>query len=76
MNKSRRKEIGRAVELLESAREILENAAEEENSYAEEMPENLQGSERYERAMEAADILENATAEVADLVCNIEEAMQ
>ena len=51
MNKTRRKEIARAIELMEQAREILEAVRDEEQEAFDNMPESLQGSERGE-AME------------------------
>lgn len=48
MNKIRRKEIARAIELMEQAREILESVRDEEQEAYDNMPESLQGSERGE----------------------------
>ena len=48
MNKARRKEIARAIELMEQAREILEAVRDEEQETFDNMPESLQGSERGE----------------------------
>lgn len=46
MNKARRKEIARAIELMEQAREILENVNGDEQQAFDNMPESLQCSER------------------------------
>lgn len=51
MNKLRRKEIARAIELMEQARGILETVRDEEQEAFDNMPEGLQSSERGE-AME------------------------
>ena len=51
MNKARRKEIARAIELMDEAREILEAVKDEEQEAFDNMPESLQCSERGE-AME------------------------
>ena len=48
MNKARRKEIEKAIALIEQAREILEAVAEEEQEAFDNMPEGLQSSERGE----------------------------
>lgn len=48
MNKIRRKEIARAIELMEQAREILESVRDEEQEAYDNMPESLQCSERGE----------------------------
>ena len=51
MNKARRKEIARAITLMEQAREILEEVRDGEQEAFDNMPESLQYSERGE-AME------------------------
>lgn len=51
MNKARRKEIARAIELIEAARDILESVKDDEQEAFDNMPESLQASERGE-AME------------------------
>ena len=61
MNKARRKEIARAIELMEQARDILESVMDEEQDAFDNMPESLQGSERGE-AME-------------EYICTIEEVL-
>lgn len=53
MNKARRKELSRAVELLEEAQSIIESCRDEEEEYMDNMPENLQESEKYYVAEEA-----------------------
>lgn len=51
MNKFRRKEIARAIALIEEAHGILETVRDEEQEAFDNMPEGLQCSERGE-AME------------------------
>lgn len=51
MNKARRKEIARAIELMEQAHGILVTVRDEEQEAFDNMPEGLQYSERGE-AME------------------------
>lgn len=51
MNKARRKEIARAIALIEEAAGILETVKDEEQESFDNMPEGLQCSERGE-AME------------------------
>lgn len=48
MNKLRRKEIAKAIELLERAREILEQVKDEEQDAFDNLPEGIQCSERGE----------------------------
>lgn len=48
MNKLRRKQIADAIDLIEQAMEILEQVRDDEQEAFDNMPENLQGSERGE----------------------------
>lgn len=48
MNKLRRKEIAKAIELLEQAREILEQVKDDEQDAFDNLPESFQYSERGE----------------------------
>ena len=50
MNKARRKALDEVISKIEEAKELLENLQAEEEEYRDNMPENLQGSERYEAA--------------------------
>jgi poly-gamma-glutamate capsule biosynthesis protein CapA/YwtB (metallophosphatase superfamily) len=49
MNKQRRKEIAKAIELIQQAREILEGVKDEEQEAFDNLPENLQSSESGEK---------------------------
>ena len=70
MNKARRKEIARAIELMDEAREILESVMDEEQEAFDNMPESLQCSERGET-------MEKCIATLDEVVCNLEtDALQ
>lgn len=60
MNKQRRKELNEIISKLENLRDDLECLQGEEQDYYDNMPENLQCSERGERAEEAVSSLEDA----------------
>ena len=71
MNNARRKEIARAIALIEEAKAKLEEATSivadaqsEEEEYRDNMPENLQGSDRYQQADSACDALSDASSEL------------
>ena len=64
MNNDRRKNISAALELVAEAITALEEARDEEQEYFDDMPENLQSSERGENAEEAVSILDNAIDEL------------
>lgn len=50
MNKLRRKDLREITDQLETLQELLQELQEQEEEYRDNMPENLQGSEKYERA--------------------------
>lgn len=62
MNKIRRKNLQAIIDQLEELKGSLEDLQAEEEEYRDNMPENLQGSERYERADTACDGLEEAVS--------------
>lgn len=69
MNIKRRKRIDAVLELLASIQNEIEEIQQEEQDYLDNMPENLEGSEKYSIAEEAIDNLEsalNAVIEAAD----------
>ena len=79
MNKNRRKEILSIIEKVEeivsSAQSRLETVKEEldfvlgdEQNYLDMIPENLQGSERYEIAEQAVENLDNAMSAFEELI--------
>jgi len=64
MNKARRKALDEVISKIEEAKELLENLQAEEEEYRDNMPENLQGSERYEAADAAVDALDEAISSI------------
>jgi flagellar biosynthesis chaperone FliJ len=76
MNKERRKNLQSVMALIEDAKEQLELLAEEEEEYIENMPENLQGSGRCERAEEALEYMQEAINYIEDAVDNINSAIE
>lgn len=73
MNAARRKEIGKAVQLLEDAKNILEYVCDEEEEAFDNMPESLQESERGEAMAEAIEILSYNYEELQDHIDNLME---
>lgn len=74
MNRIRRKALNDIKDQIEMLRCTLEQLAEEEEEYRDNMPENLQGSERYEKADEACDSLSSALDSLDEAVEHIDEA--
>ena len=75
MNKARRKALRGVVDAIMDARATLGPLTDEETEYRDNMPENLQGSEKAERADESASALENALDSLDDAVEQIEIAI-
>lgn len=68
---------------MESLTEDIEAVFDEESEYRDNMPENLQGSEKYEKADSACDSLESAKdtfdealESLNDVVSSLEEAAE
>lgn len=88
MNAERRKQIDKAANLLRQcvdnlaeARSLVEEAANHERDYFENMNDNLKGSEKGERAERAADVLDEIQLSLEefdadDLVGKLEEAKE
>lgn len=76
MNKERRNRIEELRDNLQQYQEELGSLASEERDYVDNMPENLQQSERGEQAEAAASALEEAETELEKLIANLETAME
>lgn len=75
MNKTRRNLLSQAYDNLEKLSAIIEEIKDQEEEYRDNIPENLQGSERYEKAEAACDNLESALDALGECLDYIEEAM-
>lgn len=74
MNAARRKELRKAIDLIEQAKEIISAVAEEEREAYDNLPEGLQESEMGEKMNEIADDLEYVDLdEVVDTIQEIIE---
>lgn len=76
MNNNRRKEINKAVALLQEALSILETARDEEREYYDNMPENLQSSERGCAAEQAASYLDDACSSLEEVISSSENSAE
>lgn len=76
MNKARRKALDEVISKIEEAKELLENLQAEEEEYRDNMPENLQGSERYEAADAAVDNMSSAVDALDEALSSIESAQE
>ena len=76
MNDVRRKEINKAIDLIREAQSILESCRDDEQDYLDNIPENLQSSDRYYRAEEAIDSLDEAIDSLDSAADQAEEAVE
>lgn len=76
MNAIRRKKLSKINELLTDAYTMLEEVKDEENECFENIPENLQGSERYDKAEEIVGYLEEAYDNLDEVIRSIDEAIE
>lgn len=76
MNKARRKALDEVISKIEEAKELLENLQAEEEEYRDNIPENLQGSERYEAADAAVDNMSSAADALDEAISSIESAQE
>jgi len=76
MNRIRRKQIDAILERLEDIRADLESVLEEEEEARDNIPESLMDTERYEKAEEACDNLDNAVSSFEELIEYLENAKE
>ena len=74
MNNNRRKQIDKAISILNTANEMIESIRSDEEEYMDNMPENLQSSMRYSDAEEACGHLEDAISWVESAIEDLESA--
>lgn len=76
MNKIRRKNLQTIIDRLEDIKADLEEITYEEEEYRDNIPENLQSSEKYERADGACDNLNDAADTLDEVIDSITTAME
>jgi hypothetical protein len=76
MNDQRRKRITELVVLLEGLKADIEFVQQEEQDYYDNMPENLQGSDKGQAAEAAADSLQEAADEVGNAIDNLNSSIE
>jgi hypothetical protein len=76
MNKIRRKNLQSIIDQLEELKGSLEDLQAEEEEYRDNIPENMQESERYEKADEACGNLSEAVDNLEEVISSIEAAIE
>lgn len=76
MNKERRKELNKAIKLLEEAQEIIACVMDEEQEAYDNLPEGIQSSEKGEEMDENVSDMDNCGDTIQDVIddlCDIVE---
>lgn len=76
MNNARRKQITNIKAEIEEKLSLLQELQEEEQDYFDNMPENLQYSERGEKAEQTADDLQNIIDEIQSQLEELETVIE
>ena len=76
MNKTQRNQIEKWIDSLTEIKEGVESMIEEENEKYENMPENLQDSERGEKMYEGIENLESASSSLEEAIDSLESAVE
>lgn len=76
MNNIRRKTLKTILEEIEEIKNRLEDVLSEEEEAFDNIPENLQGTERYEKAEEIISYLEDAISELDESISSIEYTIE
>lgn len=76
MNSERRKKLESLYCKLTDIKDILDEIKDEEECCFDNIPENLQNSEKYERVATAYDALDSAFTSIEETLEYIEEAIQ
>ena len=73
MNKARREKINSVKEELANLSSVVEALRDEEQDYYDNMPENLQSSERAELSEAAIDALDTALDSMEEAVASLDD---
>ncbi len=76
MNKVRRKALSEIAEQIGTLRDELETLRDEEDEYRENIPESLQGGEKYELSESASDSMNEALDLLDEAIGSIEFATE
>ena len=76
MNRPRRAKLREIMDQIDELKTALEWLQEEEEEYRDNIPENMQGSERHEKADEACSNLYEAVSSMEEAISSIEAAIE
>lgn len=75
MNETKRNKLREAIRFLSSASNIVDGVCDTEQDCMDNMPENLQSTERYERMEDAVDHLNDALERLDEAKDHIQSAI-
>lgn len=75
MNNKRRKELRKAISMIEAALDIVNSVKDEEEDTMYNYPENLQGTETYETLDVAVDTMEEIISAIEDAADSLNNAV-
>lgn len=75
MNEKRRERLRDAVRMLTSVASVVEAVCDNEQDAMDNIPENLQATERFERMEDAVDNLNDALEKIEDAKGHIQSAL-
>lgn len=76
MNKQNRKELDRAIVLIEQAQSIIQNIRDEEDEKFNNLTEALQQTERGQKMEQNVDTLDSALSSCEEVIEYIQEASE
>ena len=76
MNKARRAELNRIINTIYELQSDIDAIKADEEDARDNMPESLQGTERYEAMDAAVDELDDALSSIDDVIEHLEGAME
>ena len=75
MNEARRKELREIMHNMEEANRALGNVITDEEEALDAIPENLQGTDRYQNSEEAVDLMSDAQSSIEDAIEAIDDVL-
>ena len=76
INNKKREILSSVISKIDDAKNWLQGVLDDEENCLNNMPENLEGSERYNKLEDAVDALEGAADKLDEAKEDIEEAMK
>ena len=76
VNNQRRKKINTIIEKISYIKDEIEIIYEEEQDCMSNIPENLQGSDRYIQSEDACDIMSECIENLDDIISILEEVIE